>query len=138
MRVAPYSPAWSTRIIDAAVGRGGRRGASRVMRAAPCAVSHRITAAPPSDRIAFHPAIEMPRKRELHLVAADQRRLRDLARANPRSLPPPASAVQVVMPSKMPSFDPGMIDADRCPKSAIASAASRVRIARPAATPRAR
>ena len=41
-------------------------------------LNHRTINAPARERIAFQPAIEMPRKRPLHLIAAHQRRGQDL------------------------------------------------------------
>ena len=56
----------------------------------------------PSERIAFQPAMRNAEEGELHLVAADQRRLHDVV----RGVVAPPRRVQVVSPSNMPSSTP--------------------------------
>jgi hypothetical protein len=103
MRVAPYSPAWSTRIIEAQSARllpGATVRSSRRLK-----VSQAIAAAPPSDRIAFHAGHRNTEERPLHLVAANERHLHDLLEQAPRCRSAPV-LVQVVKPSKIRASTP--------------------------------
>ena len=113
MRVAPYSPAWSTRSIAATSGRRspGRQAGLRPARGR-FRLSHRITNAAEMERIAFQPAIEMPSTdRPLHLVAADQRRLHDRLEEIVAAAARRGGALGEPLPQI--ELDAGMEDADR-------------------------